>query len=179
MNMNTDAAARFLKAVLVLAVVLLSNALFLNTASAQFGTGFPGQYNLPQNDFTWTWGDQDSAGRGVDDFSILGNEAGFRCVLTGKLRIGTRMSRMDMRALEDDLRANMYFVRAAANAMYRLDASREIDWATLACEKPQLTRDEDQEKRDEREARALEKAARDRDRRRARRAREEEAAASQ
>jgi len=179
MNMGTDVAARFVKAIQVVVVVLLSSPLFLSTASAQFGTGFPGQYNLPQNDFTWTWGDQESVGRGIDDFSILGNEAGFRCLLQGKLRIGTRMSRTDMRALENELRSNMYFVRSAANAMYQLDARREIDWATLACEKPQSTRDEDQEKRDEREARALEKAARDRDRRRARRAREEEAAANQ
>ena len=178
MNMNTEIAVSFLKSVRVVAVVLLSNPLFLNTASAQFGTGFPGQSNLPQNDFTWTWGDQDSSGRGIDDFSILGNEAGFRCVLMGELRIGTRMSRMDVRALENDLRTNAYFVRAAANAMYRLDASGEIDWATLACERPQSRMDDDEEKRDEREARALEKAARERDRRRARREREEEAAST-
>ena len=137
MNINADLAAGFPKSIWVIAVVLFSSPLFVNTTNAQFGTGFPGQMNLPQNDFTWTWGDRNSTRRGIEDFSIFGSEAGFRCDLTGKLRLGSRLSRMDIRGIESDLRSSMFFVRAAVNAMNDLEAQRELGWATLECEKPQ------------------------------------------
>ncbi len=152
MNMNSTVAASFPKSMWMVAVALFLSPLFPTTASAQFSTGFPGQTNLPQNDFTWTWGDQRSAGRRIDDFSIFGYEGVFRCELTGKLRLGSRLSRMDVRELESDLRASSYFVRAAANAMNDLDARRELEWATLECEKPQAA-EEDQEDQEEREER--------------------------
>ena len=150
MTMNSNVTASFPKSLWVVAVALLSSPLFLPTASAQFSTGFPGQTNLPQNDFTWTWGNQGSARRRIEDFSIFGYEGTFRCELTGKLRLGSRLSRMDVRELESDLRASSYFVSAAANAMNDLDARRELEWATLECEKPQAA-EEDQEERDERQ----------------------------
>ncbi len=148
--MNTDVAEKCTKFVWVVAVVLLSSPLYLQTATAQFSTGFPGQSNLPQNDFTWTWGNQRSAGRGFEDFSVFGNEQDFRCDLKGKLRVGGRMSRMDVRGLESELRGNMYFVRAAINAMNDLEARREIEWAVLECEKPRPA-EEESEEREERE----------------------------
>jgi hypothetical protein len=149
MNMNANIAARPPKSIGIIAVVLLSVPLLLTTASAQFNTGFGGQMQLPQDDFTWTWGDRSSAGRGFEDISMLGNEQGFRCDLTGKLRSGTRISRMDVREIEREIRSNTYFVQAAANAMNNLDAQRELDWAELKCEKPKSD-DEDQTERDER-----------------------------
>ncbi len=149
MNMNSDVVASFSKSIWVIAAVLFSSPLFLNSASAQFGAGFPGQTSLPQNDFTWTWGNRNSGRRGIDDFSIFGNDADFRCDLTGKLQFSSRLSRTDVRKLESDLRASNSFVQAAANAMNNLDARGELDWATLACEKPRPV-EEDREERDER-----------------------------
>ncbi len=150
MNINSDVVASFPKSIWLIAVVLFSSPLLLNTASAQFGTSFPGQTNLPQNDFTWTWGNRNSARRGIDDFSIFGNDAGFRCDLTGKLRVSSRLSRMDVRKLESDLRASNSFVQAAADAMNNLDARGELDWATLESEKPQPV-EEDQAERDKKQ----------------------------
>jgi len=107
----------------------------MSPVAAQFG--YPGQMNLPQNDFTWTWGDQRSAERDREDFSIFGNEAGFRCDLTGKFRPSGRVSRLDIRELESSLRNNMRFIQGAANTMNQLDAQGQIDWAVLKCVKPQ------------------------------------------
>jgi hypothetical protein len=149
MNIDANIAARPPKSIGIIAVVLLSVPLLLATASAQFNSGFGGQMQLPQDDFTWTWGNRNSAGRGFEDFSMLGGEQGFRCDLSGKLRSGTRISRMDVRAIESEIRANTYFVQAAANAMNNLDAQRELDWAALKCEKPKSD-EEDQTERDER-----------------------------
>jgi hypothetical protein len=134
-NITADITASFRRAIAAIAAVLLSNALCLSVASAQFGTGFPGA-SLPDQDFTWTWGDQRHAGRGIEDISALGNEAGFRCNLSGKLRIGSGMSKMDVRGLESKLRGNVHFVQAAANAMNDLESRGELEWATLECVKP-------------------------------------------
>jgi len=149
MNMDANIAARLPKSIGLIAVVLLSAPLLLTTASAQFNTGFGGQMRLPQDDFTWTWGDRSSAGRGFEDISIFGNEEGFRCDLAGKLKSGTRISRMDVREIEREIRSSTYFIQAAANAMNNLDAQRELDWASLKCEKPKSD-EEDQTERDER-----------------------------
>ena len=153
----------------IIATVLLSSAFLVQTAQAQF---FPRQ--LPQNDFTWTWGDPERAANKFEDFSMRGGEGGFNCELAGGLSPVSRLTRMDVRQLEDELRQNMFFVQAASNLMYQLDARRDIEWATLACAKPQTTRDQDEEARAEREARALERARRELERRRARQARDEE-----
>ena len=141
MNIDANIAARPSKSIGIIAVVLLSATLLLTTASAQFNTGFGGQMRLPQGDFTWTWGNRNSAGRGIDDFSMFGSEQGFRCDLTGKLRVGSRISRMDIREVEREIRASANFVQAAANAMNNLNAQGALDWAALKCEKPK--RDEE------------------------------------
>jgi hypothetical protein len=133
--MNADNAPRSRKSLWFAAAVLGASASLLGTANAQFGMGF-GQRNLPANDFTWTWGNARAAGRGIDDLSVIGNEAGFRCNLTGKLSVGSRMSRMDMRSLESRLRGQIHFIQAAANTMADLEAQGEIDWAKLECVKP-------------------------------------------
>jgi len=93
--------------------------------------------NLPQNDFTWTWGNQQSNRGGPDDISMFGNDSGFRCDLNGKLRIGGRISRMDLRSVENDIRSAMNFITAATYAMNDLDGQRALEWATLKCVKPQ------------------------------------------
>jgi len=141
MNLDANIATRPSKSMGIIAVILLSAPLLLTTASAQFNTGFGGQMRLPQDDFTWTWGNGSPARRGMDDFSMFGSEQGFRCDLTGKLRVGSRFSRTDVRELEGKLRASTNFVQAAANAMNDLSAQGALDWAALKCERPK--RDED------------------------------------
>ena len=146
MNNNANLAASISKRTWILAVVLSSSPLMLNTVDAQFGIGFPGQMNLPQNDFTWTWGNRNTTRTGIDDFSVFGTEQGFRCDLSGKFRAGSRLSRMDVREIERDIRASNYFVQAVTNAMNDLDARRELDWATLKCEKPKSAEEEPPER---------------------------------
>jgi hypothetical protein len=117
-------------------LALFFGMLLARSASAQFGAGLFNQMNLPQDDFVWTWGNQRSAGRGMSDISILGNEAGFRCTLTGKLRVGSQMSRTELRQFESDLRGQMRFIQSAAGAMNGLDVRGELEWAKLDCVKP-------------------------------------------
>ena len=146
MNINAAVAASISKPIWIIAVVLFSSPLLQNTADAQFGVGFPGRMTLPQNDFTWTWGNRSRGGAALDDFSIFGTDEGFRCDLNGKFRVGSRLSRMDARGIERDIRASNYFVQAATNAMNDLDARRELEWATLKCEKPQAEEEEQPER---------------------------------
>ncbi len=120
-----------------IAITLLSSLFFLNMVDAQFSSGFPGQMNLPQGDFTWTWGRKLSGEVKFEDFSVFGHELAFRCDLTGKLRIGTRMSRMDIRNLESELRDQISFIQSATYMMNNLDARRELEWATLECKLPE------------------------------------------
>jgi hypothetical protein len=131
-------------------------------AAAQFG------YSLPKDDFTWNWG---RGGEGVsqnfEDFNVYGTEAGFRCQLTGRVGPAGRMSASDIRALEEELRSRLDFIYAAATYMNELEAQRLIDWARLACEKPEATPSTEEEKA-ERESRAREKMQREIERRRAR-----------
>ena len=116
MNNNANLAASISKPTWILAVVLSSSPLMLNTADAQFGFGIPGQMTLPQNDFTWTWGNRGRGGAALDDFSLFGTDQGFRCDLNGKFRVGSRLSRMDAREIERDIRASNYFVSAVTYA---------------------------------------------------------------
>lgn len=118
-------------------VSFLLNLFFLNTVGAQFSGGFPGQMNLPKSDFTWTWGRKPNGEVRFEDFSVLGNELSFRCDLTGRLRIGSRLSRMDIRNLENELRGQMSFIQSATYMMNNLDANRELEWATLECKLPE------------------------------------------
>jgi hypothetical protein len=133
---------------------ILVGAALGNGAQAQLF----GIVNLPSNDFTWTWGDLErSERRGFEDFSARGNEGGFSCELTGKLRPGSRMSTGETRQLQEDLRTSLFFVQNSTNTMNYLDQSLELDWAILACAKSQGA-EEDAEKTAERVEKAREKA---------------------
>ena len=161
----------FPKTLTVLVTVLFSSPLFLSTASAQFT--YPGRIQLPQYDFTWTWGDESMARGSFNEMTMIGGESGFRCELSATMRVSSRLSRQQLQQLENDIRQDVYFVQASVRAMNMLEAQRELGYASLACERPQADVDADEEKRAAREASALERAARERERRRARRAREE------
>lgn len=139
MTINSDVEAGFRKAVSTIAVIMLTSSCFLYTANAQFNSGLPGQMNLPRDDFTWTWGRKPSGETKFEDFSVFGSEGRFRCDLTGKLSIGTRMSRMDIRDLESELRGQLNFIQSATYMMNNLDAQRQLEWATLECKLPEET----------------------------------------
>ncbi len=156
------------------ASVLLSTLGFA-AAYAQFGQTFPGLVNLPDQDFTWNWGrTADTVVSRAEDFSIRGNQAQFRCELTGRFSAGSHYTSTDARALADRLQSSLFFIEDAAYTMADLDRQRELDWATLACEEPK--RDESEQASQEREDRAHEKALKDLEKRRAKRARELERA---
>ena len=134
---DTRFSEGFLSSIGRIGAALLSSLFLLNTVGAQFSSGFPGHMNLPKSDFTWTWGRKPSEEVRFEDFSVLGNELSFRCDLTGKLRIGSRLSRMDIRNLENELRGQMSFIQSATYMMNNLDASRELEWAALECKLPE------------------------------------------
>jgi hypothetical protein len=125
-----------------------------------------GLYSLPKDNFIWRWGDSENA-RGIADFSISGGESGFHCDLTGRLSPASRLSPSDVRALEQELRSRLDFIYASATYMNNLDATRDLDWATLDCKRPEATPSTEEEKA-EREAKAREKMMREIERRRAR-----------
>lgn len=106
-------------------------------AHAQFGA-FP--VNLPRDDFTWNWGDLERArDRKFTDFDVNGGEDGFRCTLEGKLSAGSHMTPAEIRDMENELGSSLYFIEASTNAMNNLDYQRQLDWATLDCDKPEPT----------------------------------------
>jgi hypothetical protein len=153
-------ASRITAAAAVAAALLLGKPF---AAEGQFGL-----YTLPNNDFTWHWGDmREGARRSFEDLSASGSEAGFRCDLTAKLSPGSRMSPVDVRTLENELSTRLDFIYAVSEAMNYLDQTRELDWATLDCKKPEAA-PVSEEERAERESRAREKMQRELERRRAR-----------
>lgn len=119
------------------AAISVLGALGHSAANAQLGSIF-GQVNLPTSDFTWFWGNQRDADLGrASDFSVSGSDTGFLCELTGRLGAGSRLSSMEVRSLENDLRTSSFFIQAVANTMYTLDQQRDIRWAKLVCAKPE------------------------------------------
>lgn len=149
------------------AALLLGASASPNPALGQFGTAFPGFVQLPADDFTWLWGGVDENDfRGAPDFNTRGGEAGFMCDLTGRLRVSSRMTSQDIRNLEQSLQTSLAFIQVSAETMTVLDRRFELDWAKLDCKKQEGNLDEEEQQ--ERLDRALEKAIRDRERRRAR-----------
>jgi hypothetical protein len=144
------------------AAALLLASLPFDGAEAQFG--FP--VNLPQNDFRWVWGRNEVVAARGGDLDVRGGEGGFRCELSARLSPASRLSRMDMRNLERELQTTLFFIQSAANTMNALDQRHEIDWAVLECSKSQPA-ERDAEESQERVDKALERAKRKRDRRRA------------
>ena len=138
-RMNVGVTARILTATVVIPILMIASP-----ANAQFGTFQP-----PQNDFTWTWGGRRNP-RDFEDISVIGSDSGFRCTLEAKLRLGSRMSRMDTRSIESDLRSSVNFIQAVNYSMNDLDSRREIEWAVFECEKPQRReREQEQEQEDD------------------------------
>ncbi len=153
----------------VFAAAVLVAMVVPGAAEAQFG----GFVNLPRNDFTWVWGDQDDAERGRGrDINVRSIDRGFDCTLTAALSPSNRMTTMDIRQLENNLRTAMDFIYYSANTMYSLERSFDLDWGKLDCARMQPT-EADENKQQERVDRALERARREQAERRERRERQE------
>ncbi|HEY5623760.1 MAG TPA: hypothetical protein VIV14_08355 [Gammaproteobacteria bacterium] len=135
---------KFVYPVITAAVATLLLPLPGGEALAQFGS----MYQLPQNDFTWTWGGRRNP-RDFEDISVAGSERGFRCNLEAKLSINSRLSRLDVRSIENDIRGAINFVQTVSYTMNDLDARREIEWAVLECEKPQRREREEEEQEED------------------------------
>lgn len=160
---------RNLKFLVVLATAFIAATVVPATASAQFG----GLVNLPRNDFTWVWGDQDDAERERGrDINVRGIDRGFDCTLTAALRPSNRMTSMDIRQLENNLRTSMDFIYHTANTMYSMERSFDLDWGKLDCARMQPS-EADEDKQQERVNRALERARREQAERRERREQQE------
>lgn len=142
------------------AAALLAACLLPASANAQF-------MNLPQNDFTWRWGDDENAG-GIGDFHARGSEGGFNCTLEGALRLGSRYTQLEIRELESELNISLFFIQAATSAMNQLDWERQLDWAVLDCVRPKAREPDaeaQQQRLDKLRERALKKQAERRERR--------------
>ena len=72
----------------------------------------------------------------------------------------------NLRGFEQELIGTPYFIQDATRRMNEFDRSFELDWAVLECTVPDFT--EDEQKTQERVDKALERALRDRERRRER-----------
>ena len=135
----------------------------VSSASAQLGT-----YQLPSNNFIWRWGDENQRhNQRFEDLRASGGEAGFRCDLDAGLSPASHLTSMDVRQMEAQLNASIDFIYKSSNLMNQLHASRDIDWATLTCQRPEATPSSDEEKA-EHEQRAKEKMQKEIERRRAR-----------
>jgi hypothetical protein len=140
----------------------LSTFVICGVAAAQFGF-----VNLPQNDFTWTWGDPEDRFRGREDIAVSGFDAQFRCDLTAGLRPGSRLTTVEVREIENQLQGSIQFVRDAVELLNALDLERHLEWAQLVC-KTAPPEEVSAEERLERETKARERMQREVERRRAR-----------
>ena len=139
-------------------------------------TGAWGQLNiptiiqLPDEDFIWPWGQSP----GIDDrsrpeFTLNGVESKFRCTAVGAFKPGSRMrDENNRRNFEQALDGSIYFIQAVTDTFNNLILSNDLQWAELDCAAPTASATEIKEQ--ERLDKALERAQRDRERRRAREA---------
>jgi hypothetical protein len=148
--------------------VCIAAAFLPSLGRTQFGQF--GMVNLPPDDFTWRWGREFEEGqqRLPEDFSVRGGEAEFQCNLTGRLSASNRMTDPEINEMETALGASLFFIQAAAELMNELDLQHQLDWAELACVKPD-GREEDPAELQEKVERARQKAVEDMLKRRERR----------
>ena len=141
-------------------------ALASSALAAQLG--LPQIVQLPSDDFVYTWGQNASADkRSRPDFTVHGVEQSFQCTLTGAFKPGSRMRDFyNLRDFEQSLNGSIYIVQDAVGVLNDLDLQNQVDWAILDCIIPQTP--DDDVKRQEKVDKAIERAERQRERRRAR-----------
>ena len=146
-------------------IAVAAAALAACSASAQiFNQGI---YQLPTDDFTFTWGDLRNR-TDIVDLRTSGVEEDFRCDLLMELRPGSRLGDLEMRELERQLATQLDFIYESVVIMNQLDQNHELKWATLTCKKGAPELDQSEAARAEREAKARERALCAQQRRRAR-----------
>jgi hypothetical protein len=148
-------------------VAALACAFAASGAVAQ--SGIPQIVLLPDDDFVFTWGKPPGSlnERQRPDFTIRGVEQSFQCTLTGAFKVGSRMRDFyNIREFEQSLAGTLYFVQEATARLNQLDLSNDLDWALMNCVIPETFEEDD--RLQERVDKALERAERQRDRRRAR-----------
>jgi hypothetical protein len=155
-----------MKAFKRLGTVLVACALAATGALAQLNV--PRIVQLPTQDFVWNWGTAATRDRLTrPDFELKGIEDRFHCSLTGAFKPGShRRDFYELRNFEQSLSSTLYFIEDATSALNDLYLSNDLQWAKLDCAIPDLP--EDEEKQQERVDKALERAERERARRRAR-----------
>jgi hypothetical protein len=151
------------------AIQIAIAAALLTAGSAAAQIFNQGIYQLPADDFTFTWGDIRRRTE-VIDLRTGGVEEDFRCDLLMELRPGSRLGDYEMRQLEGQLSTQLDFIYQSAIMMNQLEDNRELLWATLTCKKGGGERDPDEVARAERETKARERALRAQQRRREREA---------
>jgi hypothetical protein len=144
-------------------LVVLSLSAFALNAQVQL----PQIIQLPDQDFVYAWGDNASVDkRNRPDFTVHGVERSFRCTLTGAFKPGSHMrDYYSLREFEQSLSTTIYFIQEATARLNDLYLQNELDWAIMDCIIPQSVEDED--KRQEKVDKAVERAEKQRDRRRA------------
>lgn len=153
-----------MKAFSLLAALLV--ALVSTAATAQLPNPFY-RVQLPDEDFVWPWGmPLRNEDRQRPDFSVQGGEQGFYCKAEGAFRPASRMSDFEnLRAFEMELTSSLYFVQNVTSIFNFYYRERELDWAILDCDKAESN--ETDEEVQERLDKAIERAERARERRRA------------
>ena len=145
---------------------LLAAGVFAWTA-ALGQLSIPRIVQLPTEDFVYNWGQSTSFDeRTRPDFNLRGTEAQFQCTLTGSFRPSSRMRDFyNLRDFEQSLTGTLYFIQEATYTLNDLYLANQLRWATLNCIIPESI--ESESKQQERLDKALERAERQRERRRA------------
>jgi hypothetical protein len=125
---------------LLLPTVLLAAA---DGARGQIATQFPGLATIPDDDFTWVWGNFDRALQGFSpNLTMEGTDRDFACSMTVRLAVSHRLTDTERSQLERDVERSSSFIRGASDAINFLHQRRDVDWARLNC-----ARDEEAEAR--------------------------------
>jgi hypothetical protein len=130
---------------IILALLLpVASLAAVDAARGQVATLFPGLATVPDNDFTWVWGNFDRALQGFSpNLSMEGTDRDFECRMTVRLAISHRLTDTERSQLERDVERSASFIRGASDALNFLHQRRDVDWARLDC-----ARDEAAEARD-------------------------------
>ncbi len=120
-----------------IAVALLLPVMVLAAADGARGQGatlFPGLATVPDDDFTWVWGNVDRALQGFSpNLSMEGADSDFACRMTVRLAISHRLTDTERSQLERDVERSASFIRGASDAINFLHQRRDVDWARLDC----------------------------------------------
>jgi hypothetical protein len=103
---------------------------------AQQVSFYPGLLAVPDEDFTWLWGNFDRAGAGFDaQVALSGSDQGFECVMAARLVSTDLLTDSERRQIERDVESGSSFIRSAVDALNFLSQRRDLDWGRLACER--------------------------------------------